>query len=280
MKKIILTQLIMIILQLLYAKGSYSQIVYEHTYPWLNSNIKNRVQLKDIGNGDFKYIYTDYLSNELKIFNMDHSSYLTLPIPVQMIDQSEYVIGYVTKSLFDCDTSMIEYAIMPVNWRKTLYIYRQDGTVLFSRDSTVATWCVGCFSGSYDIRPIVNTPSGTKMFLAKNDNNGYQMTVDVYSLCGTLPMEADPIFENSEIMTVYPNPSITSQIFFKLSNTDNIANAELEIFDSNGRSIKILNKEYNSDKFTFEAINYSSGVYYYRLISNKIILQSGKFIIN
>ncbi len=280
MKKIILTQLIMIILQLLYAKGSYSQIVYEHTYPFVYSLANCRIQLKDIGNGDYKYIYTDYSTNELKIFNIDHTPFLTIPITEPMVNEQEYVIGYVTKSLFDCDTSMIEYALMPVNWRRTLYILRQDGTILFSRDSTIATYCVGCFSGSYDVRPIVNTPSGAKLFLAKNDNNGYQMTVDVYSLCGTLPMEADPILDNSNMLTVFPNPAHKSEIYFKLNNSNVVLRSFLEIYDSSNRLIKSIDWSDHSDQCVFDGRFYGSGLYYYRLISNKNILQSGKFIIN
>jgi len=260
-----------------------SQIVYEHTYPYANGPTKTRVQLKDIGNNDYKYIYTDYSTNELKIFNIDHSPFLTILLPVPMINEQEYVVGYVTKSLFDCDTTMIEYALMPVNWRKTLYINRQDGTVLFSQDSTVATYCIGCFSGSHDIRPIVNTPYGAKMFLAKNDSNGFQMNVDVFSLCGSLPMEADLVIDDSEVLTVYPNPAHESQIYFKLSkfnNSNNSSKSKLEVFNSMGSLLQSIEKNDNNDLFIFDGSLYNSGVYTYRLVSNNNILQSGKFIIN
>ncbi len=259
----------------------FGQITYEHSYPYAHSPSADRVQLTDIGNDDFKYFYTDYLSNELKIFNIDHSIFANILVPVALINEQEYVVSFVTKSLFDCDTSKFEYAILPVNWRRTLYIYREDGTLLFSRDSTVATYCIGCFSGSHDIRPIVNTSSGAKLFLAKNDINGYQMQVDVYSLCGTLPLtQPDAISANIGSVLVYPNPNHRMLMNFKINNARQFYQGYIEIYDSNAKlidTIVILNRE---TEYIFDCSNRASGMYTYRFISNNTVVEFGKFIIN
>lgn len=264
---------------LLLSVSLYGQITYEHTYPFVNGPSMARIQLVDIGNNDYKYIYSDYLTNELKIFNIDHTPFLTIAVPISLIDHNEYNIGYVTKSLFDCDTTMIEYAIMAGQYRRNFYIYRQDGTLLFQRDSTLAPWCFGCFNGSSDVRPIVNTPSGTKLFIAKADTMGFVNTVDVYSLCGSLPQD---IFDfkpaSNQVINVFPNPS-KNQIQFQFQFHDNFRNYELVIYNSTSNVLKTVKLINSTNEYILDNSLFSSGLYYYSLNSENMVIESGKFII-
>lgn len=45
---------------------SNAQIIFEHTYPGPNSISQNRLQLVNLANNEFKYIYTDYSRMSLR----------------------------------------------------------------------------------------------------------------------------------------------------------------------------------------------------------------------
>src|SRR5690348_16908521 len=84
----------------------------------------------DLGNNDYKYVIVD--SSGFSIYNLDHSPYLLNYVPPVPIFRAPeyYAVGYVTKSLFDCDSTTLEYALVGLNF----LIYRTDGTLLFERD--------------------------------------------------------------------------------------------------------------------------------------------------
>src|SRR5207247_11291030 len=99
-----------------------------------------------------------------------------------------FQVLYVTRSLFDCDTSNIEYVYAnTVGGTKPFYIMRTDGTQLFQLDSAIGYFCLGYCLGLSDIIKLIrNTSAGAKLFL--NNVQGNQ-DVHIYSLCGTLPEE-------------------------------------------------------------------------------------------
>ena len=127
----------------------------------------------DIRIVDFKFLYADYSLNELKILNLDHSLFASITLPIQYINRNKYKIGYVSKALFDCDSTTIEYAIMSGIYVHSFYVYREDGSLLFQKNRMVPAYCIGCFIGSHDVRPIVITPNGAKLFLLKADSIGF-----------------------------------------------------------------------------------------------------------
>lgn len=254
-----------------------SQITYEQSYPFVGSSCMNRIQLSDIGNGDFKFYYTCYSSNELRIFNLDHSSYRTISVPILLNSPGDYEIGYVSKDLFDCDSTLIEYAIMPSDLRKNFYIFREDGTLLFERDSTIAPYTLAQSSGSFDSRPIMNTPSGTKLFLAKNVNGNLPF-IDVYSLCGTLPLSINKT-QGESFVQVFPSPS-KSIVHFKLRLPDNFEEYQITIFNDKGQVVSKVERLWVSDEFDFNAERFGAGIYYFELRSKSgKNIKSGKFII-
>lgn len=263
-------------------KTAYGQITYEHTFPGPQCAISAQVLLINMGNNDYKFSYIDYAANQLKLFNLDYSPYISINVPITLTSQAEYTIAYVTWSLFDCDTTMFEYAIMSNNWRNNFYIYRQDGTQLFERDSTIAPYCFGCIGGSYEIRPIKNSPVGSKLFLHHADTLGLFTTTDVYSLCGTLPIITDIMeMDNSSANFVqeYPNPS-SGEAEFKFDLPSNFQSYDLVIFNSSGNVINTIKISGTTTKYRIEEKSISSGSYFYTLKTKDKILQSGKFIIS
>jgi hypothetical protein len=201
-------------------------------------------------------------------------------VPVPLVGNGEYTIGYVTKSLFDCDTNMIEYAIIsPNNWRNNFYIYREDGTLLFQRDSTLAPWCLGCYSAAYDIRPIVNTVSGAKMFLAKANNLGFFLTVDVYTLCGELPENPNGIQEQQfSPVKVFPNPT-KDEIKFQFDFPGNILPYSLILYSSDLKVVNRIKLNPDMNNYLLDVSHMSSGIYFFSLHSDTKEIQNGKFVV-
>jgi hypothetical protein len=145
----------------------------------------------ELSSTETKYVFLDDATNTFSLYNMDFSPFIlniSLPEPVATAT-SGYQPIYITRALFDCDTSNIEYAYQsPTICTRTFYVMRIDGTVLFQLDSANGPFCLGTCLGMSDYtRPIRNTSAGTKLFLqhCSEINGGYY----IYSLCGTLPLE-------------------------------------------------------------------------------------------
>jgi hypothetical protein len=195
---------------------------------------------------------------------------------------AHYEAFYITRALFDCDTSNIEFAFSaPVAFMdyKPFRIYRTDGTLLFQRDSSVLVYCAGdCGNGGEStITSIVNTSSGTKMVLTSYASGNEQNFV--YSLCGTLPAN---VYEHSQYnqsyVTVFPNPS-SSTFTFKINPPDNMNEYELVIVDNKAREVKREKVNSQNRNYVLDASNMSNGTYFYSLCTKNKSLQSGKFIL-
>lgn len=264
----------------LLALNSNGQIVYESSYPGPNSPSSSRLQLVQLSDTEYKYAYVDYATNQLKLFYLNHTPYITLTVPVTMVNEAEYVVAYITRSLFDCDTSKFEYALMPPqNPNKTFYIFRQDGTILFQRDSTIAPYCFGCFGGAYDVRPIVNTPTGAKLFLYSPDpQTGNFLATDVYGVCGTLPsgLDQQPVAPGAYIQAA-PNPA-TGSIRFMLDLPSNTGTYEIQLYNATGQLMETLPLAPGTREKQYDNTALQSGIYFYNLCSKGKILQTGRMV--
>ncbi|MFT6503001.1 MAG: hypothetical protein ACJASQ_003133 [Crocinitomicaceae bacterium] len=196
---------------------------------------------------------------------------LNIPTPIPL---GIYEVMYITSGLFDCDTSNIEYVLSaPTTGNESFYVYRTDGTLLWSKDSVQGPYCFGCHGGSLIDKPIINTPTGAKMFLFDPAGNYH-----VYALCGELPTSISEIEYEKNAVLVFPNPS-TESVTFEISSPTNIGKCELIIFNSMMQSISSQSIE-GETKITKPISEYSSGIYYFSFKSNSKVIQTGKFVVN
>ncbi len=79
----------------------------------------------------------------------------------------------------------------------------------------------------------------------------------------------------NEAVTIYPNP-FSSFTTIVLNDISQLNTANFRIYDVLGK--EMMNKVINKSSTTFDTSNLTSGVYFYQIISNKNILQSGKLI--
>jgi len=234
-----------------------------------------------ISPSETKYYFADTTTNSFSLYNMDFTLFLgNIAVPEPF---AEATIGmqalYISRDLFDCDTSNIEYAFYsPTDNTKPFRIMRTDGTLLFQLDSANGPFCSGgCLGMSDVIRPIINTSDGTKLFLQKG-NRGY-VQVFIYSLCGTLPHDIfDLVLKDQIYVTVFPNPS-SAKFTFKINPPDNINDYELVIVDNIGREVKRQKVNSQNNIYDLDVSNMSSGTYLYSLCTKNKSYQSGKFIL-
>lgn len=147
---------------LLLTTSSFAQVTLEHTY---NIQLGNWMYYTDLGNNNYKYLAVDSYNDKFSLYNLDHTPFmLNIQTPISLLP-SGFSVGYVTSSLFDCDSTNIEYVLTSTVPTEPFYVYRTDGTLLFQKDSVVAFWCFGCFGG-ISAHPIFNTPAGAKLLLA------------------------------------------------------------------------------------------------------------------
>jgi hypothetical protein len=224
-----------------------------------------------------KYLFHDTSNNKFNLYNMNFTPFMTnIPLPGSY--NNMYRIMYVTRRLFDCDSSNIEFVYSaPSEIDKPFKILRTNGNVLFSLDSAAGPYCYGCIGGSDEIHPIRNTSVGTKLFLYKY-NSTFTAKTHVYSLCGQLPTGYyDFSVPFTSALKVFPNPT-TNQLTFEIDITGNVQNYDLTIYDINGKEVKKERNVRNS-KYVLDVGNLSGGSYFYSLTNETKTIHSGKFII-
>jgi hypothetical protein len=187
---------------------------------------------------------------------------------------------YITRTLFDCDSTNIEFAYQnPIGFINPFYVVRTDETVLLKVDSANGPYCIGACQGMSDFtRPIRNTSDGAKLFLQKPSASWSQRLL-IYSLCGEL---ATDVFDFAQIkspfVSVFPNPA-SNTLTFQITLPDNMNEYELVLLDSFARVIKRQNLSNSPNNFTVDISSFNDGIYLYTLSSKDRVYKTGKFIV-
>lgn len=273
MKKLIL---ILLATFLFCSKKSIAQVTFDHEVD--STYIGYWFRAVQISSSETKWYFADTLTNTFSLFNMDWSLFLAnIPVPEPM--GLDFQVLYVSRTLFDCDSTNIEYMYeAPINNTKTFRIMRTDGTVLLSVDSANAPYCFGsCGGGGQNTVPIINTSDSARLFVQKY-TLGYQQ-IFIYSLCGSLPTDVfDFSLGNHVFVKIFPNPS-SETLTFEINPPDNQNLYDLVILDSDSKELKREKITAINQRFTMSVKDFASGTYLYQLASKDKISQSGKFIV-
>jgi phosphatidylserine/phosphatidylglycerophosphate/cardiolipin synthase-like enzyme len=141
-------------------------------------------------------------------------------------------------------------------------------------------------TGSYNYSTAATTGNDENVLLIYDSliaNQYFQEFAKRYSLAGgTISIDkiSSEIPDNFELGQNYPNPfNPTTTIAFSLPKASNVS---LTIFNSLGQRVETLASSYytaGTYKVTFNATNLSSGVYYYRLVSNDVQMTKSMVIL-
>lgn len=268
MKKSLLISLLLI------ATITKGQIALENFYN--NASLLSFVRLSLTDN---KWAVID--TNSITLYNLNHSFYKTISIvgaPVSPFD-----VLYISKGLFDTDSTTIEYMIDPSSSLGT-QIYREDGTLLFSEPGFSATY--GIVQMSNPIRPawnpIVITSNGPKMILGSIDSNFNPYGFKVYSLPGVyFPTFVSRLNNTENLMELsnpFPNPSSNST---KISYTipEGEKNVEIVLYRLNGTEAKRFQVDNRFDTLELNNSDLPAGTYFYQLISKNQQSASKKMVV-
>ena len=258
-----------------------AQITLQFTFD--SVNIKNPFfpYCTDIGNNEYKYLTVNLVQNSFSLYNMDMSPYMTniqIPSTGDSLKNGFSVI-YITKSLFDCDSTNIEYVFEnPTDASKPFRIYRTDGTLLLQVDSANGPYGYGGYLGGSMVQsPIINTSSGAKLFLQRQCPNHIANGL-VYSLCGNLPESVYNFPGNGNYVKIYPNPA-SMLLNFEVNAPNNQEEFDLVIFDATGKEYNRVNIDATQNKYALDVSKLSSGTYIYSLTTKDKAYQTGKFVI-
>lgn len=239
--------------------------------------------LTQIAPNQFKYFLFDPPTNQFKLYHLNHSLYMTVNIPlIWNVSTDQYYVSFVTKSLFDCDTTNIEYAVMHLGNGSPSYpnpyfaVYRTNST-LFQKIDTVRyfNFSTGLQYGTYyNTVPIINTPVGAKLILSKPTGQAA-----VYSLCSLLPTN---IVKNEnpfdEMGNPFPNPT-NNQITLPYSLPKNETSGRLVIVNSLGQTIKEFDVDNNFSSIILNKTELTPGTYFYNVKSGQAKSETKKFVI-
>jgi hypothetical protein len=248
-----------------------SQITLEHAFPnavQVGSSNKTS-SLIDLGDSVFNYLLMDSKTSKYTLYNLNHSLNVTDTFPVRYGPTAYTQYGYFSRSLFDCDTSNIEFLLFNIvnssssKWYSYVSIYRTDGTRIFFRDSSMVYLSYGSSAGGSQI---VVTPNGTKLMIKRMNGD-----LEIYSLCGKLPTSYAIMKEptGNNLSAPYPNPSMSyTRIDYTLP--ENVKFGEIVFYDIRGAEVKRFKVDHNFSNLELNTNDLSAGNYYYNLqISGK-----------
>jgi hypothetical protein len=261
-----------------------AQIAFEDSTTLMNGTgvmagkVDYLVRLRYAGD---KYVSYDTLN--ITLYNLNYTVYKVLPIPDSHLHGEPYTslfVKYISETLFDTDSSTIEYLLGVAEGNNTypphLHIYDEFGNQLFFKDSA---WYDGSnvTGGPFKSQPpILNTSTGTKMFLYRNPGIYYIHPI-VYSLPGTLYIPCDcytsagvPVIVEQDddykncIVRNYPNPSNQSTtIEYVLPK--GIHRAELKIISLEGSYSKSYEITDFFNKVELNSSDIPAGNYMYQI---------------
>lgn len=151
--------------------------------------------------------------------------------------------------------------------------WKVDGAVSIS-DYSVFNGTIVCNNGAIDLttgvhingRALTTTGTLTTASVTVNMTPGCITGIDVLELNNS-----------NEIVTIFPNP-ISSSTLIMINELSKINNAELRIYNVLGA--EVLNINVTKQLTVIETGNLISGIYFYKVINENKIIQSGKLISN
>lgn len=237
----------------------------------------------------YKYSVIDAPAQQIRVYNTNHSLYNTINIPATPHPINKII--YLSENLFDTD-NQIEYALItytnsPLPGLYKLYIFKENGTQMFFRDTASLVVFSNFPSNIFaNTEPIFFDGTSTKMRVNVGLGNGNRF--EIYSLPGTIPCNAcisgtiagksnsKPDEETKTLF--YPNPA-TDMLKLKYKLPVAYKTAEIQVRNSNGKIIETLEVT-NDFEFIYLPAEYNSGLYLYTLIVDGVIIKTEKVVLS
>lgn len=246
---------------------AHSQIIKEHDYTGSTTLVK----LAESGD---KYYTMDWSNNQCQIYNIDHSLWKTISLPVPA-GMYLYDVRHVSEKLFNLD-SKLELAYTYYAYDSVLFYYTYETRVI-NEDGLELLAVPGA---SYsEVKSV--TGSGTRMLAWVYDYSVLPYTVHtmIYSLPGQQASDG-PGHEGGDFKAanVYPNPARTYfTIPYRLP--ENVVTGELTLSDGYGKVIRSYAIGRAFSELQVSTSGWPRGMYYYRIRAGGMVSPAGKIMI-
>lgn len=251
----------LIVSALLFSISINAQISLENTYSG-NSNVTS-IGFVNLANSGDKYVINDVSLSQIKLYNLNHTLWKTIPIP-SLPNSTSYYYQNISENLFDLDSEvecLIVYAGATIQ-EYQIAVINENGNVIFNKTSCG-------FSGIH-----------------KTENNSYKLLLSdytntnkyVYSLPGTSSNLG--VIDNGVIGKVglsFPNP--TSQLItlpYDLGTSNSIGT--MNIYNINGQIVESFTVDNTFTNILLDVSSYAIGTYRYSIIIDGIESTSNSFI--
>ncbi|MCZ4408455.1 T9SS type A sorting domain-containing protein [Cryomorphaceae bacterium 1068] len=213
-------------------------------------------QLVLVDDNLLKVFTSNYDEGSFTLYNLDNTIYREIDIPQVGISGTHFVY-FISRSLFDCDTTTVEYVLYNADMspmggvdNRWVRVYREDGTeLLYVADATIAGTPT-----SYSVVNtgwIQNSEMGAVLKIGLvSDFNPLPETHQYYQLCGSVPImnrsavmgELTGLWEagsgSDDRFVIYPNPTESDIIQFELDEYSKGQDGVIRFFNMNGQLVK------------------------------------------
>lgn len=235
----------------------------------------------------FKYFHASNVEqHELALYNLDGTLFKQLTLPPDPFDTPPAVAWYVSESLFDTDSSTVEYLLLYYFNRMVIdssmpslepysmiRVADEFGNILFEEENANT---YELFTTGRKYFSIYGTDQGTKMQLMISDDEGTYLETKVYGLAGSYPTGIERL-QNPELgwFELSPNPNRGS-LRLSWDLPGGMVAAQVELLTLDGKLVKSLSVPPGTSELQEELPHLSTGMYFYQLRSASGQLLGGK----
>ncbi len=248
-------------------QAASAQIRLENSYNYSGTYTR----LKNSGD---KFFIMDVPASQCRIYNMDHSLWKTIHLPVPV---NNYLldIKFVSEGLFT-DDDRLAMAYVYYSYNQTTEVYSYNAKVI--TESGVELLSIpGCLY--LHVHNMQN--AGYKLVAYSYDFSVWPETVKthVYSLPGEETTKADFLHINQvSLAGAYPNPAKDYTIIpYELPA--GVAEGKIILSDIRGNTIKTYRVDQHFDHLRVETSGLPAGVYMYTLITGETAVGSRKVVV-
>jgi len=255
-----------------------AQMTLENTYTNTNANSflndgDMAVEVVNLAVSGRKYMIRDMAASQLRIYNMNHSIWKTINLPV-VTNHSPGYTSYLSENLFNLDNKL-EVAVYYRNTLPNVYIHKivivnEDGNILNTVDSA-------------EVLRVASV--GNNTFKAVVQKHGDRTAI--FSLPGTIPCDVcgnglgvGKIVPSGggTLENAIPNPS-NGQVKIGYSLPVGVRDGRIDIYNTNGQKVKSYTVDGIFQSLDIDNSELQAGTYYYTLQAEGLRTEAKKMVV-
>ena len=248
-------------------QAAFGQISLEYAYDYSGTY----TSLKHSGD---KFFVMDIPASQCRLYNMDHSLWKTIHLPVPE-DNYLYDVKYVSEGLFTND-ERLALAYVYYSYDTSTQVYTYNARVITESGQELLS-IPGClYLLLYDM-----SNEGVKLVAYSYDFSVWPETVktQVYSLPGQHATKAfSPGQRDERMLPAFPNPATTHTIIpYKLP--EGVNEGIVVLTDMHGQAVRTFRVDRDLENLRVDTRGFPAGVYVYTLIVRERVISEGKVMV-